>query len=1502
VQHITSKHNKYMGIIIICFIFCSLLFFQFPVDSHRSINDKNTVSYTIQFEHPSFQFITLHHKTFTSIMIDSCFSHGISGGPVHPIRPVTILLPAGTLVESVSFTADTKNITETCEEPIDVNHYPIIPMQQEKPIKPVNSTPTLEMNRTQYERDDFYPETYGKADPVQYCKGYRLLPVTLYPVQYNPKQGLIQYTQTITITLHLKDSKQKQSYSPVTLSDNDIVKKQVINPEILSTYESDQPHRLSSEYSTGLCNSTEHIDYVIITTQQNGLDEWTTTNSTPYNWTSLMTKHSTEDNLNCTLITIEEITACSAYWNDSSLFNDTAAQIRSFLKDAYQNWGIQYVLIGGDDELIPRREMDNYYETDVDSDLYWSNLDNTFNDDEDDYWGEEGDTGFDYYSELYIGSLPCDEPQDVSNWMRKSFYYTNSTDRSYLNNAGFYAGDTGWNAEGDDYIDFSAINGSKTFSGPHPNEKGPYPSWLGFQYGFDTWNNMNSSYQFNTSVKWTAESPNPGWNGGSSSTAINGLKQAINSNNVALLSAIAHANHQRSLDVNSSTLESEYHNTKPFFLHDYGCHCGDMDAADDGVLHSMLFHSDTELAFACIYNTGYGWGSLNSTNSSSSVQQKTFWDYFFDTSNNSGGVNNWQLGKAQAWSKDCLAPTINWSGSWRSMIQGCLLFGDPAQRLQVIEQNRAPVLSNEYPSNESVKISPAITSVHVMITDPNNDLFHWSIETIPDVGSASQTNDSNGNKTLTLSTNLKDNTTYHWWVNSSDDQQHTNKSFSFSTRKKFIPSVPTQFSSITRNLSQIQLTWGNAETNYTYIEYTTTEESWQRGNGTLLLNNSNSTTIIHDQLTEHTTYYYQLWTYNKTDHSYSSSFLSTNATTYYRPLPPTNFTSVSHNRTSIELMWNNTDELLTYIEYNTEPSWNKTEGMILLNTSETTSFLHTNLSCNTTYYYQCWSYNSSVKKYSIPVSSFNTTLHNNPPIIHTPTPEHEKTISTLQIDWSVVIDDEDDDLLTWSIQCSNLQHQSNQQDSAGLKTIHLQDLSYDTTYQVTVTVMDAFDTTEHQYMFHTPQPPTSAENINPTFPSTPSFPVNSAPVAIITTNTSIFVNKSFVCSAAQSYDIDNDTLSYRWDVQGDGVWDTSWIKSPIQHITYPEQGIYDVILQVSDGNDVNQTQQTVTVLPNTPPFIKEMICLPYAYTHTNFSVHITIDDHEHDHVRCIIDWDDATSTNWSSYHAVNSTIQFYHQWNTTGEKSIRIQLEDEHGFFTDCITVYAVMVYEIDISSPVLLSEEHIIQSNDSVVSFSVDDFMYHDGKILYVVWDFDDGQNATGEQVNHEFRKNGKYEITCTVTTVDGYVFSSSKTLLIHSNEHMSLSKTNENFFVFYGVVSIIFIFVMCILLLYYKVRTKETSHANYASKDPLSRILHHSNENSTKDMIDLQLKQFTKNSPSVYWMQQEHQKSSKSINDLDGKYLSSLRYSSDNPNNLIIKKDSLHTSQNQDMKQKKE
>jgi hypothetical protein len=195
------------------------------------------------------------------------------------------------------------------------------------------------------------------------------------------------------------------------------------------------------------------------------------------------------------------------------------------------------------------------------------------------------------------------------------------------------------------------------------------------------------------------------------------FRNAINTDSVTLITGLGHADYTMSLDVYDSDWMTQYHNTKPFFIIDLGCHCGDFDASNDGVLDTMLFHSDQALAFGCLFATGYTWGGVQGTNSSDCLQTKLFWDYFFDIVNNSQNTDNWQLGRGVAWSKDVMAPTLNWTwssapGCWRGTIEDRLLFADPAQLLKPPhEQNNPPYISflNWYPN----------VGLEVSATDPD---------------------------------------------------------------------------------------------------------------------------------------------------------------------------------------------------------------------------------------------------------------------------------------------------------------------------------------------------------------------------------------------------------------------------------------------------------------------------------------------------------------------------------------------------------------------------------------------------------------------------------------------------------------------------------------------------------------------------------------------------------------------------------------------------------------
>jgi hypothetical protein len=690
----------------------------------ENTEDLKTMTYSFSFKEPNFKTLTVENDKFTSISMPGCISIGKEiGEPMLPIKSISILLPPMSTISSISVTGEPKVVSV---EQIDLINSPIMPTQSDVPIghEPLQD---FTIDNTIYSSSNFYPEQQYINYSVGYSKGYTIASVSLNPMQYNPKLGVVHYFPQLTVNINLQSDSSNQLYRN-RRDDQEWVEKLVINPEILQTY-NDKSFPLS-QYPGGLCNPNDQYDYVIITTTQNGLDHWETTSLLPNNWQSLLDYHN-GNGLSGTLVTRQEIETCSDYWNSITLFNDTQAKIREFCKDAYQDWGTSYILIGGNGGLVPARKMKTSYESNIDSDIYYSNLDNDFNSNQNQYWGESGDLGFDLYSECFIGRVTCNSPQDVSNWLTKNFYYSNSFETDYLDNAAFYGGDTGWVCQGDEFLEYSAIQGTDDWLGPNPGYSGPFPTWVGFQYGFETWNAVNPTNKFNLFAKWTAEPPNPGWQGGTTSAATQGLRNAINNDEVTLISGIAHANPQMSLDVYQSSWKTLYHNTKPFFIHDYGCHCGDFSSDPTGVLHTMLFMDDTKLAFACVYNTCYGWGNQYSTNSSSAFQQKEFWSYFFDVENKSTALSEWQFGKAHAFSKDRMAPTINWNPTyetWRAIIQGCLFFGDPAQTLKTPNPSNPPNKPDK-PSGSTLGVLDYEYFYSTKTTDPDNDkiyyLFDW---------------------------------------------------------------------------------------------------------------------------------------------------------------------------------------------------------------------------------------------------------------------------------------------------------------------------------------------------------------------------------------------------------------------------------------------------------------------------------------------------------------------------------------------------------------------------------------------------------------------------------------------------------------------------------------------------------------------------------------------------------------------------------------------------------
>jgi PKD repeat protein len=66
-----------------------------------------------------------------------------------------------------------------------------------------------------------------------------------------------------------------------------------------------------------------------------------------------------------------------------------------------------------------------------------------------------------------------------------------------------------------------------------------------------------------------------------------------------------------------------------------------------------------------------------------------------------------------------------------------------------------------------------------------------------------------------------------------------------------------------------------------------------------------------------------------------------------------------------------------------------------------------------------------------------------------------------------------------------------------------------------------------------------------------------------------------------SSDANDDTLTYAWDLDGDGAYDDSTSPSPTY--TYQESGSYTARLRVSDPNGASDTDSVVIDVCSAPP-------------------------------------------------------------------------------------------------------------------------------------------------------------------------------------------------------------------------------------------------------------------------------------------------------------------------------
>jgi hypothetical protein len=289
---------------------------------------------------------------------------------------------------------------------------------------------------------------------------------------------------------------------------------------------------------------------------------------------------------------------------------DMQEKIRNFIKDAYENWETEYVILGADREWIPARGLyataSGDTDPDIASDLYYAALDGSWNDDEDEFWGEPGED--DLIPEVSVGRLSVGDSVEVVNLVNKILKYERTPVSDQIRSGQTVGEVIAATTYGADYMneirDGSSAHGYTT---------------VGLPGGFEVDSLYDRDYY---PVEWDKYD----------------LASRLNSGR-HIVNHIGHCSLYSALKLDNDDVDTMFTNegdsTSYFILYTQGCYAGSFDNRDrygDHLYDDCIGERFTLIengAVAFIGNSRFGYYSTGNTRGASQYFHRQFFDAVF---------------------------------------------------------------------------------------------------------------------------------------------------------------------------------------------------------------------------------------------------------------------------------------------------------------------------------------------------------------------------------------------------------------------------------------------------------------------------------------------------------------------------------------------------------------------------------------------------------------------------------------------------------------------------------------------------------------------------------------------------------------------------------------------------------------------------------------------------------------------------------------------------------
>ncbi len=382
-----------------------------------------SVEVPIEFGLDDLTFSVVEGYDLVEVLGDKCSLDGEPGAPWLPVRDVHVLLPPGTLASKIE-------VTVLDEVELDGEYF-VYPAQKPACLSAPKPPPFMEPD----------PKVYRHVAPIHadgavlldtmIVRGYSIAVVRVYPLKYVPAIGKLSLRTKIDVNVRLKPM---PAHGGLRVRKRErvfekLVRHDVVNPERIKLEYGARPFspRSTDEGLVGegvegvgaegggeqplSAPDPDDVQYLIICAASmidefQPLVDWKTKKGVP----------------------AEAVSVDWIYANYSG--EDNQEQIKACIKDYVEEKGTVWVVLGGDDTIVPDRDCygdvsdGTYTDTTIPTDLYYSGLDDMDWDDNDNgIAAEVPRDSIDMGPDVFVGRFPIRTASHATAIVNKTIEY-----------------------------------------------------------------------------------------------------------------------------------------------------------------------------------------------------------------------------------------------------------------------------------------------------------------------------------------------------------------------------------------------------------------------------------------------------------------------------------------------------------------------------------------------------------------------------------------------------------------------------------------------------------------------------------------------------------------------------------------------------------------------------------------------------------------------------------------------------------------------------------------------------------------------------------------------------------------------------------------------------------------------------------------------------------------------------------------------------------------------